>query len=232
MIDIRKSADRGYFDHGWLKTYHSFSFADYYDENHMGFRTLRVINQDVIRPEYGFGMHPHRDMEIITVVISGALTHKDSTGTEAIIRPGDIQRMTAGQGIVHSEINESESEPVHLLQIWILPDEQGRQPEYEQKTFSPSGKENRLRLIASPDGRDDSVTIHQDVLLHESVIQEGIVLSYDFGDRRFGWIQLLSGKIEVNGHRLEAGDGASISGESRVDITGMADSEFLLFDLD
>lgn len=231
MIVVRKSGDRGHFDHGWLDTYHSFSFADYYDEVYMGFRTLRVINEDVVKPTYGFGKHPHRDMEIVTYMISGALTHEDSLGHRSTIRPGNVQRMSAGRGVVHSEVNESKDKPVHLLQIWILPDEKSREPEYEEKNFPVEGKTNRLRLIISPDGREKSMNIHQDVLLFDTRIERCGGLSYNFDSGRHGWIQVISGDIQVNGQKLAAGDGASISGESKIEIAAEAKTDLLLFDL-
>lgn len=231
MIEVRKSDERGHLNHGWLDTYHSFSFGDYYDPAHMGFRTLRVINEDRVEPENGFGMHPHRDMEIVTYVVAGALTHKDSMGTGSTIRPGDVQRMSAGRGILHSEMNESDTDAVHLLQIWILPEKKGGEPEYEQKTFPEEDKENRLRLIASPDGRDGSVTVHQDVLLFDGKIEKDKSLAYDFAAERFGWVQLIRGEIELNGNRLTAGDGASLASETRISIKAAADAGLLLFDL-
>ena len=231
MISLRPSDQRGHFDHGWLDTYHSFSFGHYYDPAQVGFRQLRVINQDIIAPGGEFGMHPHRDMEIITYILEGALAHKDSMGNGSTIYPGDVQRMSAGSGILHSEANPSQADRTHLLQIWILPDKIGRQPEYEQKTITEEGKIDRLRLIASPDGRDDSVKIHQKVSIFDSHLRQGKTISYSFAEGRFGWIQVSSGEITINGKKLTAGDGASISGEKAVEIEGLADSGLLLFDL-
>jgi len=223
MIQVRKSADRGHFDHGWLDTYHTFSFADYHDPSFMGFRALRVINEDRVAPGQGFGRHGHRDMEIVTIVLEGALAHRDSMGTGAVIRPGEVQRMSAGTGVLHSEMNGSESEPVHLFQIWILPERHGITPGYEQKVFAPA--DGALQLVASGDGRDGSVTIHQDVDLYRG---RGAA-RFDFRPSRYGWVQVASGAVTVNGEQLEAGDGAAIDGESHVEIGG--DGEFLLFDL-
>jgi len=231
MINIRKAGDRGHFDHGWLNTYHTFSFADYHDPAHMGFRSLRVINEDRVHPGEGFGMHPHRDMEIITYILEGELTHKDSMGNGSVIAVGDLQRMTAGTGILHSEFNDSKREIVHLLQIWILPDRKGLTPEYEQKAFAEKDKIDNFCLLASPDGRDGSLTIHQDAFLHGAVVFPGINLIYDLEPTRHAWIQVARGIIEVNGTELNAGDGASVTEESEIRITGREKAEILLFDL-
>jgi redox-sensitive bicupin YhaK (pirin superfamily) len=230
MITIRKAGERGHFDHGWLDTYHTFSFADYYDPDFMGFRTLRVINEDRVAPGSGFGTHGHRDMEIITYVLEGELAHRDSMGTGSVIRPGEVQRMSAGTGVQHSEMNPSEKNPVHLLQIWILPGRRGQRPEYEQKNFSEEGKAGRLRIVASPDGRDGSVTIHQDVKLYDGAIGDGDRLTHAFEPGRHGWLQVTRGEVEVNGKKLVAGDGAAISDESQIEISGR-DAGVLLFDL-
>jgi quercetin 2,3-dioxygenase len=232
MIRIRKAADRGHFDHGWLDTHHTFSFADYYDPQFMGFRTLRVINEDRVKPGRGFGTHSHRDMEIITYIIEGALEHRDSMGTGSVIRPGEVQRMSAGTGVLHSEFNSSPSEKVHLLQIWILPERRGLEPSYEQKNFSAAEKLNRFRLIASHDGRNGSVTIHQDAQLSAAIIEEGKTVAYDLDKGRYAWLQVARGEVTLNGKALKAGDGAAVEKETKVEIRGTADrSEVLLFDL-
>ncbi len=234
MITVRPSAERGHFDHGWLKTYHSFSFADYYDPKHMHFRGLRVINEDTVEPGGGFGTHPHRDMEIITYILQGALAHKDSMGNGSTIVPGDVQRMSAGTGVLHSEFNHSRDKSVHLLQIWIFPDQRGLTPSYEQKTFAAEEKQNRLRLVASPEGGDGSVTIHTDARVYGSVLEAGRSVSHELAKGRGAWVQVTSGAIEVNGKALRAGDGAAIENEMSVNITGASQagaSEFLFFDL-
>jgi len=233
MITVRRSDERGHFDHGWLDTYHSFSFASYYDPKHMGFRSLRVINEDRVAPGDGFGTHPHRDMEIITYVLQGGLSHKDSMGNGSTIRPGDVQRMSAGTGVLHSEFNHSKDEAVHLLQIWILPDKEGVTPSYEQKFFDAESKRGVLRLIASRDGRDGSVTIHQDADLFASVLDKGARVEHLLPAGRSAWLQAVSGKVAVNGIELSAGDGAAVSAESTLTVEGSANgSEILLFDLD
>jgi hypothetical protein len=233
MINLRPAEERGHFDHGWLNTYHSFSFADYHDPKYMGFRSLRVINEDYVAPGNGFGTHPHRDMEIITYVLEGALAHKDSMGTGSTIRPGEVQRMSAGRGVLHSEYNHSPAQEVHLLQIWLLPEERGIEPSYEQKTFSREEKLNQLRLVASRGARDGSVLIHQDASLYGSILEAGKTVSHDFGLGRYGWLQLIDGNLSINGKLLKPGDGAAISDESKVEITstGELEAEFLLFDL-
>ena len=232
MINLRPAAERGHANHGWLDTHFTFSFADYWDPEHMGYRSLRVINEDKVAPEQGFGTHPHRDMEIITYVLEGALAHKDSMGTGSVIRPGDVQRMSAGTGVLHSEFNNSPSDLVHLLQIWILPERRGLQPSYEQKNFSAEEKLNRFRLIASPDGKDGSVSIHQDAKLSAAIVEKGKNVTYDLGTGRHAWIQIARGEIALNGTTLHAGDGAAVEKEISVEITGKEDrSEVLLFDL-
>ncbi len=232
MITIRPATERGHFNHGWLDTYHSFSFADYWDPKHMGFRSLRVINEDQVAPQMGFGTHPHRDMEIITYVLEGSLAHKDSMGTGSVIRPGEVQRMSAGTGVLHSEFNNSPSEKVHLLQIWILPERRGLEPSYEQKDFPAEEKLNRFRVIASHDGRDGSVTIHQDAQLAAAILEKGKTVGYDLGKSRYAWLQVARGEITLNGKTLKAGDGAAVEKESSIELTGAADrSEVLLFDL-
>ena len=229
MITVRKAGDRGHFDHGWLDTRHTFSFADYHDPAHMGFRHLRVINEDRVAPGQGFPKHGHRDMEIISYVLEGALQHRDSLGTGSIIRPGEVQRMTAGSGVMHSEYNPSESEPVHFLQIWIVPDRRDLTPAYEQKAFE--AKRGALRLVASPDGREGSVTIHQDVALHAALLDEGMEVVHTLAPGRYAWVQVVRGTIALNGRTLDAGDGAAASDETSLRLTAAAPAEVLLFDL-
>lgn len=228
MITIRKAVERGHFDHGWLNTYHTFSFADYYDPAFMGFRTLRVINEDRVKAGGGFGTHGHRDMEIISYVLEGELAHRDSMGTGSVIRPGDVQRMSAGTGVTHSEMNPSQENGVHFLQIWIVPERRGIEPGYEQKTFPEGELRGRLRLVASPDGAAGSVTIHQDVKLYSALLA-GESVAHSYAPQRYGWVQVTRGDVEVNGLKLSAGDGAAISDESAVTISGSG--EVLLFDL-
>jgi len=231
MIRVRKSDQRGGGDHGWLKTQHTFSFSDYWDPKWMGFRSLRVINEDWVAPNAGFPTHPHRDMEIITYVLAGKLEHKDSLGTGSTILPGDGQKMTAGSGIRHSEFNPSKTEPVHLLQIWIEPEKDGLKPSYEQKSFPESEKRGKLRLVASNGAEDGSVKINQDARLYVSLLKPGEEVEHEFGTGRYGWLQVARGAVEVNGSKLAQGDGAAISGEKQVSIKGSADAEVLLFDL-
>jgi quercetin 2,3-dioxygenase len=231
MIKIRRSHERGHANHGWLDTYHSFSFADYYDPQHMGFRDLRVINEDFIEPAQGFGTHGHRDMEIITYVIEGELSHRDSMGNGETIRPHEVQRMTAGTGVMHSEFS-SPTDKTHMLQIWILPEARNLQPGYEQKKFSPEEKQGNLRLVASKGGDDGSVHINQDVKLYASILSSGEEVSHDLAEGRHAWVQLISGSLEVNGERLEPGDGAAVSEEIQLSFHSSTDNtEFLLFDL-
>lgn len=231
MINIRRSNERGGGDHGWLKTQHTFSFNTYYDPKWMGFRSLRVINEDWVAPSGGFPTHPHSDMEIITYVLDGALAHKDSLGTGSIIRPGDGQRMSAGRGIRHSEVNASRTEPVKLLQIWIMPDRDGIEPSYEQKPFPNDEKRGKLRVIASNDGQDGSVTIHQDAKLYVSLLKPGEQVAHELSKGRSAWLQIAKGAVELNGKKLNQGDGAAISEESKLQIKGTEDAEILLFDL-
>lgn len=231
MITIRNAQDRGHFDHGWLNTYHTFSFADYYDPAHMGFRNLRVINEDRVLPARGFGTHPHCDMEIVTYILEGSLEHRDSMGNGSVIRPGEVQRMSAGTGVTHSEVNPSKTEPVHLLQIWLLPAERGIRPEYEQKQFLPAELEGRFRLVASPDGRDGSVVIHTDAALYAGRIGAAVTSELPLGAARHAWVQVARGKVRVNGHELKAGDGAALSGEPSILVEGIEASELLVFDL-
>lgn len=231
MINIRKSNHRGHADHGWLNTYHTFSFADYHDPRQMGFRALRVINEDRVQPGEGFPTHPHQNMEIISYVLEGALEHRDSMGNGTVIRPGDVQRMSAGTGITHSEFNHSKDELVHFFQIWILPETNGLKPGYEQRFFPDEEKRGALRLVASPDGRDGSVTIHQDVNLYAVLLEADENVIYHIPENRHAWLQIARGSVLVNGHLLEQGDGAAVSSEDTVIISGQGRSEVLLFDL-
>ena len=231
MITIRKSKERGHFDHGWLDTYHTFSFDQYYDPAHVHFRTLRVINEDRVAAAHGFPMHSHRDMEIITYILSGALEHRDSMGNGSVIRPGDVQRMTAGTGVSHSEFNPSRTEPCHLLQIWIMPNARSLPPSYEQKNFSNDERQGQLRLIAAASGEDSAVNINQDARVYVSLLNAGQAISHQIDPSRHAWLQLARGTVSINGADLSAGDGAAISKESRVEISAAANAEFLLFDL-
>lgn len=232
MITVRPANARGHADHGWLDSHHTFSFANYYDPQHMGFRALRVINEDRVQPAQGFGTHPHRDMEIISYVLEGALAHRDSIGTGSIIRPGEVQRMSAGSGVSHSEFNASRSELVHFLQIWILPEQRGIKPGYEQRAFSQEEKDGRLRLVASRDGRDGSVTIHADASLYAGVFSEGQRAELPLAHGRHAWIHVARGQVHVNGRALAAGDGAALSEETSVRVEGVeGGGEVLVFDL-
>jgi hypothetical protein len=231
MITLRQSSDRGHANHGWLDSYHTFSFANYYDPNHMGFRALRVINEDWVQSGKGFGTHGHRDMEIITYVLDGVLEHKDSLGNGAVITPGEVQRMSAGTGIMHSEFNPSQTEPVHLLQIWILPDRQGLQPSYEQRAFGLEDRQGKLRLIAARNGREGAVTIHQDVDLYSAVLQKGDRVSYQLQPNRYGWLQVAKGEVSLNGNALKAGDAVALSEAESLKIGTDTNAEILLFDL-
>jgi len=231
MITVRKAGDRGGGDHGWLDTRHTFSFADYYDAAQMGFRGLRVINEDRVQPGRGFPTHGHRDMEIISYVLTGALEHKDSMGTGSVIRPGDVQRMSAGTGVMHSEFNPSRTEPVHFLQIWILPGTRGLDPSYEQKPFPEAEKRGRLRLIASRDGRDGSVTIHLDASVYAAVLAPGERVALALADGRHAWVQVARGAVTLNGEALGAGDGAALSREPALTLVAVERAEVLVFDL-
>ena len=231
MITIRGARERGHFDHGWLNTYHTFSFDQYYDPRYMSFRNLRVINEDFVAPARGFPMHGPRDMEIITYILEGALQHEDSMGNGSIIRPGDVQRMSAGTGVRHSEKNASPDERVHLLQIWILPDTLNLEPEYEQKAFSEDERRGQLRLIGSRDGLEGSVRVHQDLSLFASILGEGERVERTMDPTRYAWIQVARGAITVNGTAAEQGDGVMAMGESSLQIVGNEPSELLLFDL-
>ncbi len=232
MITLRPSAERGHGNYGWLDTRYSFSFANYFDRKHMGFRDLRVINEDWIAARQGFGSHPHQDMEIITYIVDGELSHRDSTGREATIKSNDVQRMSAGTGVVHSEYNNSDA-AVHLLQIWIMPEAKGLPASYEDRTFAREEKVNRLRVIASHDGRDDSTKINQDASVFASLLDPGKSLEHELAPGRHAWLQLIGGELEVNGTRLAQGDGIAVSDESRLRIANASDgqAEFLLFDL-
>jgi hypothetical protein len=232
MISIRRGDERGGGKHGWLDSRHTFSFGHYHDPKHMGFGPLRVINEDRVAPGAGFDTHGHRDMEIVSYVLEGALEHKDSLGTGSVIRPGDVQRMSAGTGIRHSEFNPSGTEPLHFLQIWLLPEENGITPSYEQKTFGDGEKRGRLRLVTSRDGRDGSVLIRQDAAIYASVLDRGGTVAHTLSAGRKAWVQATRGAIDLNGCELNAGDGAAIEREPSLNITGKTDGiEFLLFDL-
>jgi redox-sensitive bicupin YhaK (pirin superfamily) len=231
MITRRPAAERGHFDHGWLDTWHTFSFADYHDPRHMGFRDLRVINEDRVHAGAGFPTHSHRDMEIITYVLEGALEHRDSLGNGSVIRPDDVQRMTAGRGVSHSEHNGSRSEDVHLLQIWILPATAGLPPSYEQQAFPVAQKRGQLRVVGAPDGRDGAVTIHQDVALYVTVLERGEKVRHALAPGRHAWIQIARGAGALNGTALRAGDGAAVSDEQAIELTTDGTVEALVFDL-
>ncbi|MEO0617402.1 MAG: pirin family protein [Pseudomonadota bacterium] len=231
MLAIRPAEERGVANFGWLDSRHTFSFGQYHDPRFMGFGPLRVINEDRVKPSQGFGTHGHSDMEIISYVLDGALEHKDSLGTGSIIRPGDVQRMTAGTGVRHSEFNASEEDPVHFLQIWILPEKNGLAPSYEQKAFTAEDKRGQLRLVGSRDGREGSVTIHQDVDLYASLLAEGESVSHEFAEGRFGWLQVARGSVRLDGNVLTAGDGVALKDASRITIDGVDDAEILLFDM-
>ncbi|MDE1170082.1 MAG: pirin family protein [Verrucomicrobium sp.] len=230
MITIRKSGERGHADHGWLDSRHTFSFADYFDPEHAGFRALRVINEDRVAPARGFGTHPHRDMEIISYVVDGALRHRDSMGNTAVMRRGEVQRISAGKGISHSELNDSAAEPVHFLQIWIVPDKKGVAPAYGEKSFAqaPAG---RLHLAASKEGREGSLSLHQDVDLYVGRLEAGGRLRQPLAAGRHGWVQLIEGGLEVNGVHLEPGDAAALSGEAAAELAASGPAHFLFFDL-
>lgn len=232
MITIRPQDRRGVANFGWLDSRHSFSFGHYYDPNHMGFASLRVINEDKVIPGKGFGTHGHQDMEIISYVLSGELEHRDSMGNGSVIRPGDVQRMTAGTGVRHSEFNASDTNPVHFLQIWIMPEERGLKPSYEEKNFSSEIKPGELTLVGSRDGRDNSVTIHQDANLYLGSLGKGDRLTHQIKDNRVVWLQVTKGEVKLNEQLLQAGDGAAIADESEIVIAGSSsESEILLFDL-
>jgi len=232
MLTIRRARDRGHADHGWLDSHHTFSFADYYDRRHMGHGKLRVINDDTVAPGKGFGTHPHRDMEIISYVLEGALEHKDSMGNGSVIRPGDVQRMSAGTGVTHSEFNHSTTEPVHFLQIWILPDAAGHAPGYEQRFFDRADKRGRLRLVASATGRDGSVSLHQDADVLAGLFDGDESATYSTRPHRDLWLHVARGSVSVNGQPLEAGDGAAVSDEKTLRFADGRGAEVLLFDME
>jgi redox-sensitive bicupin YhaK (pirin superfamily) len=231
MITIRHSNERGGGDYGWLKTHHTFSFNDYWDEKWMGFRSLRVINEDFVAPGGGFPTHPHRDMEIITYILDGALEHRDSMGNGSVIRPGDVQRMSAGTGVLHSEFNPSRKDPVHLLQIWIEPSVKGIRPGYEQKHYPEQERRGRLRLIASPDGADGSVTIHQDARVYATLLADGEVVEHELAPGRKAYVHVATGSAVVNGEELQGGDAAKVTGEQHIAVQGRNAAEVMLFDL-
>ncbi len=231
MIQVRKSADRGHANHGWLDTYHTFSFAGYQDRNHVHFRALRVMNEDRVEPGQGFGTHPHNDMEIVTYVLEGALEHKDSMGNGEVLRPGEFQRMTAGTGITHSEFNPSDTEPVHLYQIWLFPDRKGHTPSYEQKRFPDDQLHNRLRVVASPDAEEGSLSIHQDAKIYLSKLEAGTSLEQPIAQSRHAWLQVLRGSVTLNGTPLGTSDGAAVSDERLLKIEANDTAEIMLFDL-
>ena len=231
MLAIRPSDERGLANLGWLSSRHTFSFGHYYDPQFMGFGPLRVINEDRVKPGQGFDTHGHSDMEIISYVLDGALAHKDSLGTGSEIRPGDVQRMTAGTGVRHSEFNASDTDPVHFLQIWILPEREGLEPSYEQKTFGSADKRGRLKLVGSRDGREGSVTIHQDVDLYATLLDADERVRHALRDGRNGWVQVARGSVVLNGNRLSAGDGVALRGAQTVELAGVDDAEVLLFDM-
>jgi quercetin 2,3-dioxygenase len=231
MITVRPAAERGHFDHGWLDTCHTFSFASYHDPRHMGFRALRVINEDRVQPGEGFGTHAHRDMEILTWVLEGALEHKDSMGNGSIIRPGDIQRMSAGTGVTHSEFNPSREALVHFLQIWLLPRERGLAPGYEEKHFPPEARRGHLCLLAAGDRREGAVTIHQDADLWTGLLEQGESVRHALLPGRHAWLHVARGVVALNGSPLGAGDGAAVSAEAAIEVTASTSAEVLLFDL-
>ncbi|HMN40510.1 MAG TPA: pirin family protein [Phycisphaerales bacterium] len=231
MITVRPSSERGHFDHGWLNTFHTFSFGGYHDPKNMHFRSLRVINEDVVAPGRGFGKHPHDNMEILTWVLSGSLAHSDSLGSERSLRHGELQRMSAGTGIEHAEYNGSKTEPVHLLQVWILPKERHAPPRYDQKEFPAEGRRNRLQLLASPEAADGSLSIGQDARMHVSEIDAGKSVKAEFAPERNVWVQVARGSVSVNGTALAQGDGAAITGETALEITADENAEVIVFDL-
>jgi quercetin 2,3-dioxygenase len=231
MINKRLANERGGGDHGWLNTRHTFSFSDYYDQENMGFRVLRVMNEDRVAPGQGFGMHGHQDMEIISYVLEGELGHKDSLGHGSVLRPGEFQCMTAGTGIRHSEFNPSATDPVHFYQIWILPDRAGHPPSYDQRSFSAAERQGRLQLVAAPDGRENSLTIHQDAEIYLSSLARGGQVTHTLRPGRSAWLQILRGSVQLNGIALDAGDGAAISDETALAVRAVGPAEVMLFDL-
>jgi redox-sensitive bicupin YhaK (pirin superfamily) len=231
MIRVRLAKDRGFANYGWLETYHTFSFSSYHDPQHMGFRSLRVMNEDRVAAGQGFGTHPHRDMEIVTYVLEGALEHKDSMGNGEVLRPGEFQRMSAGTGITHSEFNPSTAEPVHLYQIWLLPERKGIEPSYEQKRFDEGGRQNQLQIVASPDAVDGSLLIHQDARVYLANIDTGREVSHHLENGRHAWLQVLRGSVSLNGQTLGTSDGAAICDVDDLSIQGLSTAEIMLFDL-
>jgi quercetin 2,3-dioxygenase len=231
MLTLRKAEERGHANHGWLDSYHTFSFASYYDPAHMGFRSLRVINQDRVQGGMGFGTHPHKDMEIISYVLEGALEHKDSMGNGSVIQAGEVQRLTAGTGITHSEFNHSKTERAHFLQIWLLPSQANLEPGYEQKHYSAAEKRDRLLLVASSDGRDGSVTVNQDISLYATVLSNGAQVTHAVEPGRYAWVQVARGKALLNGQTVKEGDGVAISQAGDLNLVGVGNAEVLVFDL-
>ncbi|MFN3193105.1 MAG: pirin family protein [Aureliella sp.] len=231
MMTIRRANERGHADHGWLNSYHTFSFAGYRDPNHMGFRSLRVMNEDRVAAGQGFGTHAHNDMEIVSYVLDGQLEHKDSMGNGEVLRPGEFQRITAGTGITHSEFNPSDSSPTHFYQIWLLPEQKGIEPSYEQKEFDPAGRRNQLQLVASRDGKDGSLLIHQDANIYLADVDEGQEISFDIPAGRHLWLQVLRGSIETGGTTLETSDAVAVSEEASLKLKAASQAEFMLFDL-
>lgn len=231
MLTVRHADQRGHANHGWLDSHHTFSFAGYYDRAHMGFRNLRVINEDRVAPGKGFGTHPHNDMEIISYVVQGGLEHRDSMGNGGVIRPGEVQRMSAGTGVTHSEFNTSKTEPVHFLQIWILPAQRGLEPGYEQRMFPPEQRRNGLRLVVDPDGRDEALKINADTRLYAGLLDAGTTIEHQVADGRHAWIQIVDGSVEIDGVTLQAGDGASTSDAGSLTIRATEAAELLVFDL-
>lgn len=231
MIEVRKAADRGHADHGWLNTYHTFSFAGYHDPDHMGFRTLRVMNEDRVAPGQGFGTHAHHDMEIVSYVLDGELEHKDSMGHGEVLRPGEFQRISAGSGITHSEFNPSKDSPTHFYQIWLFPNQRGLEPSYQQKSFDVAGRAGRFQLVASPDATEDSLTIHQDARIYLADIRASEPIRFSLDEDRHAWIQVLRGRVNVLSQHLEAGDGAAVTNEAEIQFNADEDAEIMLFDL-
>jgi redox-sensitive bicupin YhaK (pirin superfamily) len=231
MITLRKAADRGHADHGWLKTYHTFSFSSYRDPEHIHFRALRVMNEDFVAPGEGFGTHPHDNMEIVTYVLEGALEHRDSMGNGEVLRPGEFQRMSAGTGITHSEFNPSQTEPVHLYQIWLFPEQKNVEPSYEQKRFDEAGRKNRLQLVVSPNADAGSLRINQDARIYLANLDSGTLVSHELASGRSAWLQVLRGSASLNGNTMQSGDGAAVTDEQLLTIKGDGSAEVMLFDL-
>jgi len=232
MITLRPVSERGQADYGWLKANYSFSFANYYDPKHMGFRALRVINEDYVSPSAGFPTHSHNDMEILTYVLEGAIEHRDSLGSGEVLRPGEVQYMSAGTGVRHSEFNPSKEEGLHLLQVWLLPNQEGLKPAYAQKPFPIQTQKNRLHLVASEDGRDGSIQVHTDAELYASSLENGVAVEHELRKGKYAWLQVARGGLKLNGTPMQQGDGAAVSDETKLKIEASEDAEFLLFDLD